>query len=115
VFTLSKTLDDKCEVDEGDEHDVQFVESGEDPAKIFEASEQPLDLVMALVHFAIVFPRFKAVALWRNNGDEAQIECQLPGFVAFVRFDAAVDWPARGSLAIRVPAARRLRAGRQRE
>lgn len=50
MFALSKSIDDKCEADEDDEHDVQFVDPGEDPTKAVELPEQTFNLVTALVH-----------------------------------------------------------------
>jgi len=42
-LTLSHCLDDEREVDEGDQYEVEFVESTENAAKAIEASEQSLD------------------------------------------------------------------------
>ena len=94
VFTLSESIDDEREVDEGDEHDIQFVESREDAPEAFETTEQPFHFVSAFVHFPIVFPRFKAVALWRNNRDETQVQCELSCLVAFICLvHQQVQWP----------------------
>ncbi|AEI82160.1 hypothetical protein CNE_BB1p07430 (plasmid) [Cupriavidus necator N-1] len=63
---------------------VQFVESGKDATKAFEAAEQALHFVSALVHLAIIFPWFKAIAFGRNDGNEAQVECELSRLIALI-------------------------------
>jgi len=84
VFTLLESVDDKSEIDEGDKHDIQFVESREDAAETFEAAEQSFHFVSTFVHFPIIFPRFKAVTFRRNNGDEAKVERELSRLVTLV-------------------------------
>jgi hypothetical protein len=49
VLTLSKRLDDKGEMDEGDKDAVQFFEAGEDAPEAFEAAEEPLNFISLLV------------------------------------------------------------------
>ena len=96
MFTLPESIDDKREIDEGDEHYIQFVESREDAAEAFESAEQSLYLVSTFVHFPIVFPRFKAIAFRRNNGDEAQVKRELSRLVTLVRLvNQEVQWPVR--------------------
>jgi len=96
VFTLPESIDDKREIDEGDEHHIQFVESREDAAEAFESSEQSLHFVSTFVHFPIVFPWFKAIAFWRDNGDEAQVKRELSRLVALIRLvHEQVQWPIR--------------------
>ena len=86
LFTLSERIDDERELDEGDEHHVEFVKSGEDATEAFKATKQPFDFISALVHFTVVFPWLKTVALGRNNRNKAQVERKLPRLVAFVGF-----------------------------
>ena len=94
MFTLPESIDDEREIDEGDEHYIQFVESREDAPEAFKTAEQSFHFVSAFVHFPIVFPRFKAIALWRNNGNETQIQRQLPCLIAFVGLvHPQVQWP----------------------
>jgi hypothetical protein len=38
VFTLPESIDDEREIDEGDEHYIQFVESREDAPEAFKCS-----------------------------------------------------------------------------
>lgn len=71
-------------MDKGQEHHIEFLETGEDAPKIFEATEQSLDFIASAVHGAIVFPSREAVLFRRNNGDEAKIEGQLPSATSFV-------------------------------
>jgi hypothetical protein len=46
---LAQSFDDEREVDEGDEHEIEFVEAAEDAAKALESSAEPLDLITASV------------------------------------------------------------------
>nr|AAC18421.1 P38K [Pseudomonas putida] len=50
----------------------------------FESTEQPLHLIAALVHLAVVVPRFDPRLHWWHHRNETQIQCQLPCLVAFV-------------------------------
>ena len=84
MFTLTQRFDDEGEVEEAEEEDIEFLEAGEDSAKAFEPSEEPLDLVALFVECAVVLPRFNAVGLGWNHRDHAQTEHQLSGFVPFV-------------------------------
>lgn len=81
-------------MDKGQEHYVEFLESGKDATKAFEAAKQPLDFVAALVHGPVVLPRGEAIVLGRNDGDEAEVERQLSGVVSFVgSIHQQVNWP----------------------
>src|SRR5258706_5548475 len=96
MFTLPESIDDEREIDEGDEHHVQLVESREDEAEAFETAEQTFYFVSTPVHFPIVFPRFNAVAFGRNNGGEAQVKRKLSGLVTLIRLvHQQVQWPIR--------------------
>ena len=64
----TKRFDDQGEVDEADEHDIEFLEAGEDAAEAFEPAEQALDLVAPLVQRAVVLPGLDSVGLGRNTG-----------------------------------------------
>jgi len=81
----SQPIDDDCEVDEGDEHEIELLEAGEDSSKALQSTEQPLDLVAPLVHNAVVFPRRHPSLFGRNDRDETKIEGELPSLVTFVR------------------------------
>ena len=54
VVTLPESVDDEREIDEGDEHDIQFVESREDATEAFEAAEQSFHFVSMRVQFAFI-------------------------------------------------------------
>src|SRR6476620_12374530 len=80
----TKGFDDEGEIDEGDKHHVEFLESRENASKSLQPSEQSLDLVASLVHRTVVFPRIDSIAFGRNDGNEVQVQRQLPGLVALV-------------------------------
>jgi len=84
VLTQPKALDDQREMNKCNEHDVEFLESGEYPTEGFEASEQPLDLVTAPVHGPIVFPGGNSVRFGWNNRGEPKIQGKLARFIALV-------------------------------
>ena len=90
----NERFDDQREADEAEEHHVEFLEAREDAAEAFEPSEQSFDLVALLVDRAVVLPRVEPVGLRRNHRNEAQIERQLPGFIAFV---GAIHQQVQGS------------------
>jgi len=71
-------------MNEGHEHHVEFLESGEDAPKALEPAKQTLDLVASLVHLAVVLPRGDPIRLRWHDRDETQVQCQLPGLLAFV-------------------------------
>lgn len=98
MFTLSKPGDDERKIDEGDEHHIQFVESGKDATKTFETAEQALHFVSALVHFAMIFPWLKAIAFGRSDGNKTQVERELSRLVALIRLvhqqvERPIGWP----------------------
>src|ERR1017187_6714629 len=84
MFTLTQCFDDEGEGEEAEEEDIEFLESGEDSAEALQPSEQPLDLIALLVKRTVVLPRLDAVGLGRNDGDHAEAEHKLSGFVAFI-------------------------------
>ena len=71
-------------MDKGQEHHIEFLETREDAPEPFEAAKQSLDFIASAVHGAIVFPSGEAVSFRGNNGDEAEIEGQLPGVIPLV-------------------------------
>jgi hypothetical protein len=77
-------FDDERKAEKRQEHDVEFFKTRKDAAEAFEAPEQPLDLVALLVQGTIIFPRMQPVGLRWNYRNHAQIQHQLPGFIAFV-------------------------------
>ncbi len=83
MLTLNQ-IDDECEVEECPEHDVELVEAGEDTSEALEPSEEPLDFVAALVEVSVIGPRRDAIGFWRDDGRKAEVECELPGLVAFI-------------------------------
>jgi hypothetical protein len=82
VLTLAKGLDDKGEVEEGEEEHVEFLEAGEEAAEAFQPGEEPLDLIALLVESGVVLPWLDGVGLWGN--DRAQAEHQLSGLIALI-------------------------------
>lgn len=85
-------------MDKGKKHHVEFLEAGEDAAEAFESSKEALDLVASAVHGAVVLPSGDAILLGRNDGDVAEVKCQLSGFIAFVGpVHQQVDRPCSGS------------------
>ena len=84
MFTLSKSIDDQCEIDECEKDDVEFVEAGEDTAEAFESAEEPFYLIASAIHGFVVLPGIQSVALGRNDWDEAKIQSQLAGLVILV-------------------------------
>ncbi|KHK59082.1 hypothetical protein PI86_10910 [Burkholderia sp. A9] len=62
-----------------------FVEAREDATKALQSTGQPLDFVATFVHLPVVLPRLDAHAQRRNDRDEAEIQRELSGFLAFVR------------------------------
>jgi hypothetical protein len=69
-------------MDKADEHQVELIEAGEDPAESLEAPEQALDLMAFAVHGPVPFPWGKAVGFRWQDGQVAQVQRQLAGFVA---------------------------------
>ncbi|KVQ31636.1 hypothetical protein WK78_22555 [Burkholderia cepacia] len=57
----------------------------EDATKTLQSTERPPDFVATFVQLPVVLPRLNVRAQRRNDGDEAEIERELSGFVAFVR------------------------------
>ncbi|KVE85896.1 hypothetical protein WI99_16300 [Burkholderia cepacia] len=57
----------------------------EDATKALQSTEQPPDFVATFVQLPVALPRLNVRAQRRNDGDEAEIERELSGFVAFVR------------------------------
>ncbi len=49
MFTLTQCLDDKNESKKCEEHNIQFLEAGEDAAEAFESPEKAFDLIPLLV------------------------------------------------------------------
>ncbi len=81
MLTLHSAPSDECGDDESGEHDIQLVEAREHPAEALEPPEQGFDLVAPLGQLPVVFPGSSTAALRRHHGDEAEIGCQLPGFI----------------------------------
>src|SRR5712691_3373705 len=77
-------VEDKGEVYEGNKHHVELLESREDSTESLQTSEQSLDLVSALVHGSIVFPRRDAGAERWHYGNKAEVKGELPRLVALV-------------------------------
>ena len=71
-------------MNEGHKHHVEFLESGEDAPEALEPAKQALNLVAALVHLAVVLPGRDSIRLRWHDRDETQVQCQLPGLLAFV-------------------------------
>ena len=65
-------------------HHVELLESREDAPESLETAKQAFDLVAPLVHLAIVLPGRDSIRLRWHDRDETQVQCQLPGLLAFV-------------------------------
>ena len=84
MFTLSKGLHDKREVDEAEEECLKLVKPGEDPPEGFQTAEQPLYLVTFPVQPPVVGPGSNPVSLRGDHGGESQLPSQLAGGVSLV-------------------------------
>jgi hypothetical protein len=71
-------------VNEGGEHDIEFIETGKDPSKTFESAKKAFHFVALSVHRAIILPRINTVGFRWYDGDVAEIQGQLSGFIALV-------------------------------
>jgi hypothetical protein len=71
-------------MDEAEKHDVKLIESGKDSTKTFQASEQSLYFVTALVHPSIIRPWLKTIRFRWYNGNKTKLECPLACLIAFV-------------------------------
>ena len=60
--------------------------------KALETAEQPFNFIAPLVHLSVVLPRLDSVFFGRHDGNEAEIDRQLPRLVAL---------PARTAKSIR--------------
>src|ERR1700688_75089 len=66
------------------EHDVELLETGEDPTVALQAPEEPFDFVSTLVNLLAVFPGIYPGGQRRHYRREAQVKCQLAGLVALI-------------------------------
>ena len=80
----TKTVSNQDEAEEAQEHRVEFFEPREDSAIALQASEQPLDLISALVHGPVVFLRVKPGTCRGNNRNEPQVQRQLARLVPLI-------------------------------
>ena len=80
----SQPIGDERKVDEGDEHEVELLEPGEDTSEALESTEQPFDLIAPFVHFPVVFPRRDSSLLGWDDGDKSEIKRQLPRLVPLI-------------------------------
>ena len=63
---------------------IELLEPREDASIALESPEQAFDLIAALVHGPVVFPRVKAFTGRGHDRNEPQVQSKLAGFVAFV-------------------------------
>jgi hypothetical protein len=97
-------------MNERQEYDVQFVESGEDSAESFESAKQEFDFIALSVHGLIVLPRREAVGFRRRDWDISQVERPLPGLITLIgtihqQVDGRLSRPERQK---QLPALRRI-------
>ena len=59
---------DKRQVDPAEEHHVEFVVAGGDPAEALEPAEEAFDLVAPEVALSVVGPESAAIGLGRDDG-----------------------------------------------
>ena len=62
-----QALDDQREIDERNEHDIEFFKPREDAPKSLEPTEQPFDLIASLIQGSIVFPGRESIVLGRHH------------------------------------------------
>lgn len=85
MLTPPQAINDQREIDERDEHDIEFFKPGEDAPKSLEPTEQPFDLVASRIQGSIVFPRRESIVLGRYHRYIASLHRQLPPLIAFIR------------------------------
>jgi hypothetical protein len=64
-----------------DKHHIEFLKARENAPKALESAKQTLDLITALIQYAIIFPAMDSVAFRGNHRNEAQVSRQLPRFI----------------------------------
>lgn len=84
MLTLARCLDDKDEDEEAQEDDIELLESREDAPEALQPAKQAFHLVATPVHLPVVHPRVQAIALGRDDMNEAEVEHQLTGLVILV-------------------------------
>jgi hypothetical protein len=71
-------------VDEGEEHDVEFLKAGEDAPIAFQAPEEAFHLVPAPIEETVIVPGLEAILFRGDDRNPAEIEHELPRLVAFI-------------------------------
>ena len=79
-------IGDWREVNEENENNIQFIESGKDSTQALQPTKQPLYLVALLVHFLVVFPRFQPIAFGRHDRKHLKRQNQLARFIPCLGF-----------------------------
>ena len=80
-----QAIDDQREIDERDEHDIEFFKPREDAPKSLESAEQSFSLMASRIHGSIVFPWRESMLLGRHHRNIPSIQGQLPRRIAFIR------------------------------
>jgi hypothetical protein len=62
-----QAIDDQGEVNERDEHDIEFVKPREEARKSLEPAEQPFDLSASFIDGSLIFPWYEAILLGRHH------------------------------------------------
>ncbi len=60
-----------------EEHDVQFVEAGENTAEALESAKESLDFIAAAIQSPVIFPGLQAPARRWDDGSPTKIQGQL--------------------------------------
>jgi len=86
VLTLSEGLDDQCESEKSEKEKIELFKAGEHAAVALESSGKPFDFIALTVNGPVILPKFQAIAFGWNGRNEAEILCQMVGFIVFVSF-----------------------------
>ena len=54
-------INNKSELDECCEHDIEFFEAGEDASEAFESTEESFNFIAAFIERFVVFPRVDTI------------------------------------------------------
>ena len=80
----TQRFDDESKVKEGEEHDVELVETGENAAEPLEPPEESLDFVAAAIEHPVEFPGLQAGPLGRHDGYPSEIQSQLACLIVLI-------------------------------
>lgn len=67
LLKLTQTLDDQCDMDERDEHDIEFFKPREEAPKSLASAEEPFDLIAARIQGTIICPGRESIVFGRHH------------------------------------------------